>query len=109
MSSKAVELFTAVPKLHNCAQAVAAGSGRDDLVEPYAVMGGGKAPEGMCGALYAALQLIPESRRQIARQKFVAFAGSDICVTLKMRNRTSCIRCVEKAADLVEEFAPKNS
>lgn len=109
MTKKAVELFTATPKLHNCAQAVAAGAGREDLVDRYAAMGGGKAPEGMCGALYAALQLIPESRREIARQKFVFFAGSDSCVTLKMRNRTSCIRCVEKAAELVESLTVKKA
>ena len=36
---KAVELFTAVPKLHNCAQAVAAGAGNEAMAEAM------KAPE----------------------------------------------------------------
>ncbi|MCI5778240.1 MAG: hypothetical protein MR051_00220 [Lentisphaeria bacterium] len=102
--SSAVELFTAVPRQHNCAQAVAAGAGRDDLIEVLAHAGAGKAPDGMCGALYAALQIIPESRRENARRNFVNFAGSDICVILKMRNRIPCIRCVEKAAELVERY-----
>lgn len=107
--SNAVELFTASPKLHNCAQAVAAGAGRDDLVAELANYGGGKAPEGMCGALYAAMLLVPEACRDNVRKKFADFAGSDICVTLKMRNRTSCIRCVEKAAELVEKFSTKRT
>lgn len=105
--SKAVELFTATPKLHNCAQAVAAGAGREDLVEEFVNFGGGKAPEGLCGALYAAMLLSPEACRENVRKKFVEFAGADTCFTLKMRNRTSCIRCVEKAAELVEKFGSK--
>jgi hypothetical protein len=31
MKNNAVELFTAVPKQHNCAQAVVCGAGREDL------------------------------------------------------------------------------
>ena len=69
--------------------------------------GGGKAPEGLCGALYAAMLLSPEACRENVRKKFVEFAGADTCFTLKMRNRTSCIRCVEKAAELVEKFGSK--
>lgn len=46
-------------KKHNCAQAVIAGfkdkfSLEDGLVETFTAHGGGKAPEGCCGALYAA-------------------------------------------------------
>ena len=105
--SKAVDLFTATPKLHNCAQAVAEGGGRNDLVAELANFGGGKAPDGMCGALYAATLLVPEACRENVRKKFVEFAGAEACVTLKMRNRTSCIRCVEKAAELVEKYGIK--
>ena len=54
MVYKAFELFTAVPKLHNCAQAVADGMGRKDLVLELAACGGGRAPEGLCGALHSA-------------------------------------------------------
>ena len=42
--NKAVELFTAVPKLHNCAQAVADGAGNRELACEMAACGGGKAP-----------------------------------------------------------------
>ena len=109
MSSKAVELFTAVPRQHNCAQAVAAGFGREDLMEELAACGGGRAPEGLCGALHAALLIVPEACRARARQDFIDFAGADTCFTLKMRNRTPCIRCVEKAAELVARFGIKKT
>lgn len=107
--SKAVELFTAVPRQHNCAQAVAAGFDREDLTAGLASCGSGHAPEGMCGALYAALQIVPEACRARARQDFIDFAGADTCFTLKMRNRVSCIRCVEKASELVQRFGIKKT
>lgn len=107
--SKAVELFTAVPRQHNCAQSVAVGAGRDDLAEELATCGNGRAPEGMCGALYAALRIVPEACRETARQNFIHFVGSDTCVIIKMRNRIPCIRCVEKAAELVERFGIKKT
>ena len=56
--NKAFELFTAVPKLHNCAQAVAAGAGNETLAAAMQSCGGGRAPLGRCGALYAALEQI---------------------------------------------------
>ena len=40
--SKAVELFTAVPRQHNCAQAVAAGFDREDLTAGWASCGSGR-------------------------------------------------------------------
>lgn len=104
MSNCAVELFTAVPKNVNCAQAVAIGTGHSELAEFMASAGGGKAPEGMCGALYSALQIVPESRRETVRKIFVEKAGAADCITLKMRSRTSCVRCVDIAAELAEKY-----
>ena len=104
MSNTAVELFTAVPKTVNCAQAVAAGTGHGEMVDDLAASGGGKAPEGLCGALYSALLIVPESRREMVRKKFIEIAGAADCVTLKMRSRTSCVRCVDIAAELVEKY-----
>ena len=39
--NKALEFFTAVPRQHNCAQSVAAGMDREDLVPELAACGGG--------------------------------------------------------------------
>ncbi|MBQ4328134.1 MAG: hypothetical protein IJC27_00250 [Lentisphaeria bacterium] len=47
--NNAVELFTAVPKLHNCAQAVAEGCGNKELAKEMSSCGGGKAPKAVAG------------------------------------------------------------
>ena len=66
MSKSASDFFAEVPRRYNCAQSVAAGAGREDLIPAMAAMGGGRAPEGICGALYAALQLLPEEKQAAA-------------------------------------------
>ena len=104
MSNKAVELFTAVPKLHNCAQAVAAGSGREDLVTEMAANGGGRAPEGYCGALFAALQLVKPENREALKSDFMTDAGALTCREIKTGTLFPCKDCVRVAAELVEKY-----
>lgn len=104
MSNKAFQLFTAVPKQHNCAQAVAAGSGRDDLAAELSASGGGRAPEGLCGALYAALLLAAPEHREVLKQDFAAAAGALTCREIKSTAKYPCAECVRTAADLVEKY-----
>lgn len=104
MSNKAFSLFTATPKLHNCAQAVAAGSGREDLVPELAVCGGGRAPEGLCGALYAATLLAVPEKTAILKEEFSAAAGALTCREIKSGTKFPCSECVRLAADLVEKY-----
>lgn len=104
MSNKAYQLFTAVPKQHNCAQAVAAGAGREDLVSNLSASGGGRAPEGLCGALYAALQLVREENQEQLKQDFAAAAGALTCREIKNNSKYPCSECVRTAADLVEKY-----
>ncbi len=102
MSEKtAIELFTEKPRTYNCPQCVVIGCGRPDLAESMAFMHCGRAPEGRCGALFAALSLVPESRHEQVRREFAAATGSEFCLTIKQEFRTSCQVCVAKAADLV--------
>ncbi len=101
--SNAVELYTATPKKHNCAQAVAEGCGHPELVAELAVCGGGKAPGGRCGALHAAMLLVPEAAEAI-QCDFVAQTHSDLCSDLKQLHRVSCPECVRIAADLVAKY-----
>ncbi len=102
--NKALELFTASPRMHNCAQAVACGLGRDELYAPLATCGGGRAPEGRCGALHAAMLLAGEARAQELRRRFVAELGGETCAELKRTFRIPCEKCVETAARLAEEL-----
>ncbi len=102
---KAVELFTAVPKMHNCAQAVASGAGDEALSDAMKLCGGGKAPLGRCGALHAALELTPESVHEKLIADFSAAAGAETCREIK--NAVSpfpCAECVRLGAKLVEKY-----
>ena len=103
--SKAVELFTAVPKLHNCAQAVAAGAGDDLLAEEMKTCGGGKAPLGRCGALHAALVLTPETSHEQLIKEFVQKAGAETCREIKSAACPyPCPECVRLGDELVKKY-----
>jgi len=102
--NRALEIFSRTPKTHNCAQAVAAGCGYEELVPSLAAMGHGKAPGGRCGALHAALAATPETFHAGICRDFVVHAGSELCKELK-QNRVSCEACVELAASLLENCA----
>jgi hypothetical protein len=101
--NKATEIFSEVPRTHNCAQAVAAGTGHEELSAELAACGGGRAPGGMCGALYAALRVTPESAHEGIKKAFEAAVGSTLCRQIKGVCHTPCEKCVETAADLAEK------
>ena len=94
----------------NCCEAVAyAFQDRiplsDEELQRCAGMGGGRAPEGYCGALYAAQRLVEKSGSPNAGELpaiFQEIAGSAKCREIKALKKLSCLECVEKAAALVE-------
>ena len=98
----AEEIFARVPKTHNCAQSIAAGCGREELVDELADCGGGRAPGGLCGALYAALRMLPEEKRAEAKAEFIRRIGSSDCRTIKTQCRIPCAHCVAVAAELTK-------
>ncbi len=100
--NKALELFSASPRMHNCAQAVASGTGHDELFAELNSCGGGKAPEGRCGALHAAMLIAGPKRAEEIRKSFVAELGSEKCAELKRVLSVPCARCVETGARLAE-------
>ena len=102
--TKAEEIFSAVPKTHNCAQAVAAGAGRDDLVPALAVCGGGRAPGGLCGALHAALAIAPQEHHAQMKADFASATGALTCKEIKGFTHTPCAKCVATGASLLEKY-----
>ena len=98
--------LTAYKKEHlNCAQSILRGFQphrnihEEDIVNAKH-LGGGEAEAGVCGALYAALQLVGDPPvRQRLRDAFVAAAGSDKCGEIGI----SCVECVRLAASLLVE------
>ena len=104
--NKAVELFTAVPKLHNCAQAVAAGAGNEELANQMKSCGGGNAPEGRCGALHAALCLTKPENHDKLIAEFVQQAASESCKAIKSAEKPfPCAECVRLAAELQKKYS----
>ena len=103
--NNAYELFTAIPRQHNCAQAVAAGFGNEQLAAEMQTCGGGNAPNGFCGALYAALRLTDQSKHADIIAEFTAAAQAAECRNIKGADKPyPCSECVRKAAELVEKF-----
>jgi len=94
----------------NCAQSVI--KAYHDLfnvsaqeVDAFAGLGGGKAPEGKCGAYYAACQLaLKNNPLKISQfeQDFINAAGSLKCKEIRSKRKLSCLGCIEKAAELLE-------
>ncbi|HTP25228.1 MAG TPA: C-GCAxxG-C-C family (seleno)protein [Anaeromyxobacteraceae bacterium] len=91
----------------NCAQSVLKGFreqveiSQQDIDEAQG-LGAGKAPDGICGALYAALRLLenPEERETV-RGAFAVRTGSEQCRAIRKARRVSCVQCVEIAAKLL--------
>lgn len=91
----------------NCAQAIAyrwAFSFDEAQIRAleFQKFGGGNAPEGMCGALYAGLErLSGNSGAQLQlKSLFQDRASSPSCVEIKNANQLTCKACVE----LVDDF-----
>lgn len=103
-AEKALSTFREPPFMYNCAQTVCAAFGREDLIEAMKSCGGGRAPEGMCGALYGAIQVAP-TKAEALKSAFTEINGAWKCSDLKGGTpRVACQQCVRVAAELVEKL-----
>lgn len=94
----------------NCAQSVLRAFQEqrgisEDQIEEARWDGGGRAKNGMCGALYAALTLtdVPSVRERL-QTAFVERAGAATCRDIRRAARTPCIECVRLATSLLLEL-----
>lgn len=106
MKARAGELFHQPPQNLNCAQAVLAAwkeatGDPSHSVEDFRAFGGGRAPGGTCGALYAACQARPEATEAL-QTAFLAKFGELGCRELKGK-AVSCRTCVEAAAEFLQQ------
>ena len=92
---------------YNCAQAVLKayalpiGLGNSCL-ERFSRFGNGRAPEGECGALFAAKALLQEpAAKQKTEEEFVHATGSKKCRDIRTSRNFTCEQCVQTAADAV--------
>lgn len=99
----ATDAFRRPPERLNCAQAVLHAhqivSGRSTAaVADFRPFGSGRAPDGECGALYAACHVAPKVADAI-RGAFVARTGARLCRDLRA---FGCQECVAIAAELLQ-------
>jgi hypothetical protein len=84
---------------YNCAQAIAAAFDADPA--HFSAHGSGRAPEGWCGAAYAAAELSRDT--EAVKAVFMEAAGSVACREIRRSRAMSCAACVETSARLVQQ------
>ena len=98
-------------KRGNCAMAVAYGYARatgkseDEAVkaaEMFRTFGGGKAPDGLCGALYAAKMMQPDHGEAIEEFFKRGAQGCTKCSEIRPNKIIPCNRCVELAGEALD-------
>ena len=104
---KASDFFHKNPENYNCAQAILkAWQGRleisDKEIEEFRQWGGGRAKDGLCGALFAANYLLEKQGKASITKEFTAQVGSADCREIKRVNKVPCSRCVDIADELSE-------
>lgn len=102
----ATAAFRRPPERLNCAQAVLHAhlvvSGHSTAaVADFKSFGSGRAPDGECGALYAACRIAPRVAEAM-RSAFEARTGARLCRDLKA---FGCQECVAIAAELLQQRA----
>ena len=95
----------------NCAMSVAYGYARAtgkseaesvDTAETFRNFGGGRAPEGFCGALYAAKMMQPDHAESIEDFFKRGAKGCFKCKEIRPNAVIPCNRCVELAGEALD-------
>lgn len=115
---KAKEYFTDKRrgKSLNCGQSVIAAFTDKFLLDEnsvglFAAFGSGRAPEGECGAYYAAKFILGANRKddsEKCRDIFLSKAGSVKCKEIRQGKKLSCAGCVETASEFLERVRQNN-
>lgn len=93
----------------NCAQSILRAFQEEyglteDAIGQARAFGGGRADEGLCGALYAALLLAKTEEEKLRlREEFRRTAGALTCHDIKRQTGYPCRDCVTLAAELLHK------
>jgi hypothetical protein len=107
-----------IKKRMNCAMSVADAlkekcSLSEEDIKEHLSHGGGNAPEGWCGAPYAAKRILEKTGRadkiKELEAEFMDAAGALECDAIRKGRKLSCIGCIEKAADFIANNCPKGT
>ena len=98
--------FHKQPENLNCAQAILKGFQKefditDNEIEEYRAWGGGRAQDGICGALFSAERLLRQAGKPGISEEFNKMAGGIHCLSIK-KTKFPCIDCVRIADELIE-------
>ncbi|MEI8013044.1 MAG: C-GCAxxG-C-C family (seleno)protein [Candidatus Omnitrophota bacterium] len=96
----------------NCAQTIAQAFKErfdisDDDIDRLGGIGGGRAPEGQCGSLYAARGILEKEHARVIQDcedALLSSAGSIKCREIRASGKLSCVGCVEKVAVCIEKI-----
>jgi hypothetical protein len=96
----------------NCGQAILSAFKEkfplpDQTIDRFKGYGGGKAPEGYCGAFYAVKSILEThfpGKFKNAEQTFLTQAGSTKCKEIRASRKLSCLGCIEKAGEYLEKM-----
>lgn len=108
-SKKAEQFFHCKPDNWNCCQAVMkAYQDKTNLTDQeiekmYRPCGGGRAEGGLCGALYAAEELMKAHNMPSVIDEFEKEAGGTTCKVLKGEEKFPCLECVRLAEKLIAQ------
>jgi hypothetical protein len=91
---------------YNCAQAVlAAYDAEHEKLADAKAFGGGRAPEGLCGAFHSAKELLGAEKFEEMLHEFKEAAGGLNCQEIRPLGKLSCRECVAFAAEKVQLHA----
>lgn len=83
---------------------------KEDYVRSFKAFGGGRAPEGICGAFYAANMLLnsiyPDNIKEFEKY-FLEQASSIKCKEIRENKKLSCVGCVEKSSEYLKNINNK--
>ena len=107
--TKAAAFYRVAPEKLNCAQCILKAfqtqlNIEDELIATFRKHGGGRAPEGICGALYAVDYLLAQQGKNSVQAEFLQKANAITCLELKKRRKVSCEMCVTIAEKLALEY-----
>jgi hypothetical protein len=102
-----VNYFHLLPANLNCAQAILRGFQQEfgisnQEIDDYRAFGGGRAPEGVCGALFAANRLLRQIGKESVVEEFSKNAGGLLCADIRDKHFT-CAEYVRMADELVQK------
>ena len=105
MKEQALKVFRQPPDRLNCAQSVLHAwrevFGDTTITVPeLKPFGTGRAPEGLCGAIYAACLLAPDRAEEL-KAAFAARVGSVYCKEIRAAKQHPCADCFAEAAELL--------